>query len=443
MTDHRKKTKSRGAAAVLAIGLVVALVGCAEKDDILIGDREDLRGDQSLGQLPAAPLDRPIRLPSAVQNADWTGPIGTNRPQHAALSSSPQLIWSTRIGAGNSRKNRMTSPPVVGGGLIYGLDALAVVSAVSPQGDVAWSVDLADALGSRDKISGAAMTYHGGVLYVSSGYGAVAAIDGKTGSIKWIQKLGGTGGGAPLVRDNLVYLISGDDTAWALRTDNGRIAWQLDGTTGLSTILGAPAPAWSNGLVVFGFGSGDLVATFPKGGLVRWSAAVAGQRPGRSVSKISDVTGSPVAAGGRVYAANHSGRIIAVDGATGELLWTAREGSLDPVWPVGGSLFALSDLNQLLRINAGDGSVIWAAELPGYVKDRPRKRGAQYAHYGPVLAGGALVVASSDGVLRFFDPASGALKSTTKVPGGAASGVVVAGQTLYVMGGKGDLHAFR
>ncbi|MGB1006987.1 MAG: hypothetical protein ACPGVX_07405, partial [Thalassobaculaceae bacterium] len=37
------------------------------------------------------------------------------------------------------------------------------------------------------------------------------------------------------------------------------------------------------------------------------------------------------------------------------------------------------------------------------------KRAAVYAHYGPVLAGGRLVVASSDGVLRFFTPESGAL----------------------------------
>ena len=34
---------------------------------------------------------------------------------------------------------------------------------------------------------------------------------------------------------------------------------------------------------------------------------------------------------------------------------------------------------------------------------------AIYAHYGPVLAGGRLVVASSDGVLRFFSPTDGAL----------------------------------
>ena len=66
-----------------------------------------------------------------------------------------------------------------------------------------------------------------------------------------------------------------------------------------------------------------------------------------------------------------------------------------------------------------------------------------HAHYGPVLAGGRLHVASSDGMLRSFDPASGALVGQAQIPGGAATAPVVAGQTLYVVSRDGQLHAFR
>jgi len=52
-------------------------------------------------------------------------------------------------------------------------------------------------------------------------------------------------------------------------------------------------------------------------------------------------------------------------------------------------------------------------------------------------------VASSDGLIRQFDPASGALIGTIALPGGAASAPVVAGQTLYVISKTGQLHAFR
>ena len=59
------------------------------------------------------------------------------------------------------------------------------------------------------------------------------------------------------------------------------------------------------------------------------------------------------------------------------------------------------------------------------------------------MAGGRLVVASGDGVLRFFDPASGATVGQAAIPGGASSNPVVAGGTLYVVSQKGQLLAFR
>jgi outer membrane protein assembly factor BamB len=66
-----------------------------------------------------------------------------------------------------------------------------------------------------------------------------------------------------------------------------------------------------------------------------------------------------------------------------------------------------------------------------------------FAHHGPVLAGGRLWVASSDGALRGFDPASGALVARAEIPGGGASRPIAFGDALYVVGRGGDLHAFR
>ncbi|MDH5529511.1 MAG: PQQ-binding-like beta-propeller repeat protein, partial [Paracoccaceae bacterium] len=74
---------------------------------------------------------------------------------------------------------------------------------------------------------------------------------------------------------------------------------------------------------------------------------------------------------------------------------------------------------------------------------KDKKRRTIFAHFGPVLAGGRLVIASSDGLIRSIDPASGAVISTLEMAGGAASAPVVAGRTLYVVTQNGQLHAFR
>jgi outer membrane protein assembly factor BamB len=103
----------------------------------------------------------------------------------------------------------------------------------------------------------------------------------------------------------------------------------------------------------------------------------------------------------------------------------------------------VNEQNQLVRVDARDGSSIWEKDLPDFQKDRPRRQVARYAHFGPVLAGGTLWVASSDGVLRGYAPTSGELIRTIAIPGGAATNPVVAGRTLYVVNKKGELLAFR
>ncbi|WP_146346978.1 PQQ-like beta-propeller repeat protein [Falsiphaeobacter marinintestinus] len=427
-------------------GVLLLLMACDEPENILPGVREDIRpAEQSKDSAVVENTSRSISLGGQTANKDWPQSFGTQtyRVSHAALGSSVQRIWSTQIGQGDSRRQRITASPVVGGGLIYTLDSAAQVSGVTPAGAVSWSVDLTPTSDKQEDATGGGLAYHNGVLYVSSGFGLLTALDAANGQIRWQQELDATGSGQPVVRDGLLYLVAGDDTGWTIHTDDGRIAWQITGTPSVGNVLGAPAPALTSDLAIFAFGSGDLTATFRKGGLRRWTASVAGQRTGRAAALIGDVTGSPVISGNRLFAGNHSGRTVAFDTISGERIWTLKEGALGPVWPAGDSIFLVSDRNQLIRASSSDGTPIWAVDLPGLLDDRSKKRGPIYVHYGPILAGGRIVVASNDGYLRFFKPEDGTLISTTEIPNGASSPPVVAGQTLYVVGSKGQLHAFR
>jgi outer membrane protein assembly factor BamB len=59
------------------------------------------------------------------------------------------------------------------------------------------------------------------------------------------------------------------------------------------------------------------------------------------------------------------------------------------------------------------------------------------------LAGGRLILASSDRILREFDPSDGTLISSMKLPRGAASMPIVVKKTLYLLDMDGSLLAFR
>ena len=437
----------RWVCAALAASLL--LTACGEDVVNLPGKRESIRSitgeETEVVASAGANQARPIALGAATVNAGWTQASGTPafRASHPALSATPRLAWSANIGDGDSRKRRITASPVVAGGLVYTLDAGTTVTATSTAGGTVWQRRIDPLRDGDDSSTGGGLAVKDGRLYVSLGVGVLVALDAGSGGEIWRQQLDATASGAPSAFGDLVYVTSGDDTGWALSAADGRVAWQVTGSPDVNNVLGAPAPALSDDLAIFAFGSGEVQALFRQGGLRRWEASVLGQRFGQSLSTIGDVTGAPVISGQSVYVGNQSGRLVALNLGSGARRWTANDGAIGPIVPAGDSVFFVSDINQLVRVDASDGSRIWAVDLPNFVKDRPRRRSQVFANHGPLLAGGRIHVASDDGTLRSFDPTNGALVATTELPDGATSDPVVAGGVLYVVSSKGQLHAFR
>ena len=428
------------------VGLSLLISACAEREDILPGKRYDIRSDGVSALVESHKnMAKEIRLPEPTENASWPQAFGTSafRADHPALSPTVSLYWSANIGAGDSRKQRIVANPVVGGGRVYTLDSDALVSSISSDGQILWKRDLRPLRDSRGDATGGGLAYSNEVLYVALGYGELSALDAKTGELRWRQKLNATSSGSPLVSDDLVYVVAGDDTAWAIQADNGRIVWQISATPSTANVLGSPAPVRTDRFVVFAFGAGDLVAAFPRSGLRRWAASLLAPQRGRALSKISDITGSPIVVGDKIYAGNHSDQIVAFNATNGERIWTVRKGALDSLWSAGDSIFAISNRNELMRIQATTGEKIWEIELPDFVSDHPNHRNQVYANHGPVLAGGRVIVTSSDGLIRFFSPQDGKLLSTVNIPSGATTAPIVANNTLYVVSTDGQLHAFR
>ena len=64
-------------------------------------------------------------------------------------------------------------------------------------------------------------------------------------------------------------------------------------------------------------------------------------------------------------------------------------------------------------------------------------------HHGPVLAGGRLLLASGDGLLRQFNPETGAERSAIRLGSGATANPIVADGILYVLCRDGKLRAYR
>jgi len=436
-----------GLKAVLYIGLLGLGVGCSNSDPRLQGERELLDGTvfvETDARFLAEDLPD-LRLPSPQPVPAWTHQGGSAQhiAAHAELPSELTLSWSRRIGAGDGKRHQISAAPVAQDGQLYTLDSQSMVTALDETGTILWQSELGKSSDALKDASGGGLAVAGTQLFVTTGFGTVVALDTASGAELWTQDLASYGGASPTVYDDLLYIAARDGAAWAIDTSNGRIKWQVAGPTVAASHTGGPGPAVSDKYAVFPFGTGDVLASFRKGGLRSWSSGLSGARLGLASTQVRDLTGQPVIEGSSVYLASSAGRMAAVDLNTGLRIWTAKQGSQGHILVAGGAVFAVSDAGNLIRLSKDDGALIWSTPLPKFTKKSVKSRAKIHAHYGPILAGGRLILASSDGLIRQFNPADGTLITTVDLPSGAASAPIVVNGTLYVLSTKGDLLAFR
>lgn len=437
---------------------LAAFAACAPKPLILKGPRfsprtplSEVMKDAGKPNAPSpstAPQNHvaPANLPAAVANADWPqrmgGPSHFARP--VALSLPLKPLWTAPIGRPDDRRHRIVAVPVVAGGRVFTIDSRSTVTATSTAGKTLWTRDVTPPRDRSYDTAGGGLAFGDGRLFVGSGFAELTALDPATGKVLWTQRFNAPLGGTPTVEGHVVYVVTRDGTGWAIDTRDGKVRWQLDGLPSTAGVTGGAGPALSARFAILPFPSGQVLGALKPGGTQIWAQTVAGDRIGQGYASIHGITGDPVVAGGRVYVGNATGAVMALELNTGNLIWSAPHGVTSPVFVAGGSVYLVSDLARLTRLDAKTGKLIWEHQLPYYVpvRDKTNRRDV-YPEFGPIVAGGHLVVASGDGHVRLFDPASGKQTGSVALGAGAASDPVVAGGTLYVVTRDGKLHAFR
>lgn len=436
--------------AMIPMAKVTALIGpCAflflaacSNELILEGERFPVRPVVA-DAVPGTGEVTPITLPPQVTNTVWShknGAVG-HRIDHPALAANPALAWSVKIGAGDSRRGRIIAAPVIDGTNVYTMDAEATVAATSLSGGTQWRTSLIPDGEKSDGGIGGGLAYDDGRLYAATGFGEVLGLTPGSGEIEWRQALDAPVRGAPAAAGGRVFVVARDDVAFGLDGESGQVNWRIPGAVGGAGVLSGAGPAVRGPLVILPFSSGEIVGALGSSGLQVWTAAISGGRRGLVRALVGDISSDPVIDRRVVYAANQSGRMVSLDRRSGERNWTISEGALGPVWPVAGAVFLVSDEAVLMRLDAATGEKVWTVSLPAF--ERPRKRRDPIAQFGPVLAGGQLYVAGSDGVLRSFDPSSGAPGPVLTIPGGAAAEPAVARGMMFIVSRDGRLHAYK
>jgi len=236
-------------------------------------------------------------------------------------------------------------------------------------------------------------------------------------------------------------VLTQDNQIFALKPDTGETLWSVSATLETSGVFGVGAPAVAQGTVVAGFSSGELSALRYENGRIVWQDQLSRTAISTSVSVISDIDASPVIDEGKVYAIGQGGRMVAMDLVNGQRLWELLIGGINTPWLAGEWLFVVTDEAKLMCVARTTGKVRWISQLPRY-RD-PKKKDKPIGYYGPVLAGGRLLVVSDRGQLINVSVADGKIGTSVKAGESFYLPPVVANNMLYLIDTKGRLSSWR
>ncbi len=276
---------------------------------------------------------------------------------------------------------------------------------------------------------------------MTAGYREVLSLDSDNGGLIWKYQAGAPMRSVPTVAKGRVYVVNLDNKLITLDADDGSLVWQHAGIPEEEGVLGGASPAVDNDLVVVVYSSGEIFGLRDVNGSVAWSDNLSSLRKTSASWSLNDIRALPVIDKGQILVAGLSGRMVMLDRRLGARMWQKEIGALETPVLAGDFVYVLSQENQLVALTRKGGQVRWITQLRGFEDGEDRKKPAFWK--GPVLAGGRLILTSSDEEVVEVDPKTGNILRDWDLPEVAISTPIVADETLIFLTQDAELLAYR
>ncbi len=419
-----------------------------ERIPVLVYDYS-LKSDEDLAS-------HPVVIPEAEDNKDWpqTGGSPSHLMPPLALSSSFKEDWSSSIGTGSSRRNRLIVEPIVAEDHVFTMDTAYLVSCFDLQnGNRLWDVDVS-AADLKGASLGGGLAYEDGTLYVTTAIGEVIALEASTGTEKWRTSVTYPVRAAPTAAEGKVFVLTLNNTIEALDASSGEKLWTHTGATEIAGLLGAASPAYSTGSVIAPLISGEIIALKADTGEPLWTDSLVSMRKLDGLTGLAHIRARPVIDESVVYAISHSGRMVALNLDTGDRLWDKDIGGLYAPFIAGDFLFVLNLDGELLCLLKSTGQIKWVQDLTTLFRATQKSDSTEETedssskkeeiHWvGPLIAGSDIFVVGSNATLLKLSPETGNIKEVIPLKEKVILSPIVAQKTLLLLTDDGYLVAYR
>lgn len=334
-------------------------------------------------------------------------------------------LWSVKLGD-DAEFLRVMLRPASDGSQVYAASRDGNVVAVNAEsGKQLWRTELEDTLSAGPSVGN-------GMVAVGSADGMVIVLNTADGTERWRADLDGEVLSPPLITDDYVIVATIDNRLRALRALDGSEAWTIVKQTPALTMRGSATPAAAGTTVIAGFDSGRLLAADLDTGDVIWESVLAPPSGRSDLERLSDIDGQISVVGQDIYAAGYQGRVASVAAESGQVLWAREISTYVGVAADWTSIYTTNEEGEIIALTRRNGQESW--RNASLLRREPTL---------PVSFNTAVVAGDLEGYIHFFSKVDGTPVARLRQGSAAISAPpTVAGNRLFVQSDAGTLAAY-
>ena len=334
-------------------------------------------------------------------------------------------IWSAKLG-GKSDFLLVALRPAGDGSRIYAASQDGVVTAFAPEtGKMLWQKKLETELSAGPGVGEGRLA-----LAAKDGFGIV--LDAATGDEQWRVSIAAESLAAPFIKNGTVVFQTIDNRLDARSLFDGRERWSIVQSTPALTMRGSSSPVSVGNSLFAGFDSGRIVAANIDTGEVIWESLLSPPTGRSDLDRLSDIDGAMALVGQDLYAVGYQGRMAALASESGQILWNREISSYVGVSADWNSVYTVRDNGEVVAMTRATGNEIWRND--SLLRREPTL---------PVPFNTTVVVGDFEGYLHFFSGIDGQPVARERMGRDAiTSDPLVIGNRLYVQSDNGSISAF-
>ncbi len=334
-------------------------------------------------------------------------------------------IWNAKLG-GKSDFLLVALRPAGDGSRIYAASQDGVVTAFDPEtGKALWKKKLETELSAGPGVGEGRLA-----LAAKDGFGIV--LDAATGDEQWRVSIAAESLAAPFIKNGTVVFQTIDNRLDARSLFDGRERWSIVQSTPALTMRGSSSPVSVGNNLFAGFDSGRIVAANIETGEVLWESLLSPPKGRSDLDRLSDIDGAMALVGQDLYAVGYQGRVAALASESGQILWNREISSYVGVSADWNSVYTVRDNGEVVAMTRATGNEIWRND--SLLRREPTL---------PVPFNTTIVVGDFEGYLHFFSSIDGQPVARERMGSDAiTSDPLVIGNRLYVQSDNGSIAAF-